>query len=226
MRTIALILMALAPEPVPTRADPSAALITRTLAGLPTRPSITQVQSAAIARMAVSARTSRRWLRRARAAAILPTVSAELNLQEDNLLQNTLNVPSTLFPDAGPGEAPILIIPGDPANSYMMVMLGSYDWARLGESGTMPFNNPILCKEKRDAVERWIMALVPVDAGPDGGMGDGGITDAGAPDAGAVDASVSDGGSVQDAGVADASAVDSAAVDAAAIDANPVIDAS
>lgn len=49
-----------------------------------------------------------------------------------------------------------LVIPGDPENSFLMVILGSRD----GENpaGLMPPEDA-LCVEKRDAIERWIAAL-------------------------------------------------------------------
>lgn len=51
-----------------------------------------------------------------------------------------------------------LVVPGDPANSYLMVVLGSYE-GELSASGTMPPGVDVLCEQKREAVERWIMSL-------------------------------------------------------------------
>lgn len=82
-----------------------------------------------------------------------PALSAAgLNLEKGRVADSLINARSTLFPEK------MLVVPGEPENSYLMVALGSYD-GELGEGGTMPFNNPMLCQEKRDAVERWIESL-------------------------------------------------------------------
>lgn len=63
--------------------DPTATLdeaIVRASAGAPT---IEEVQSAALRRAAIAPDTARRWLRRARAAAALPTLQAEVDVQVD-----------------------------------------------------------------------------------------------------------------------------------------------
>lgn len=63
-----------------------------------------------------------------------------------------------------------LVTPGDPARSFLMVTLGQYP-SPTANLVTMPFNSPLLCREKRDAIERWIAAGAPetaVDAGIDG----------------------------------------------------------
>lgn len=59
-----------------------------------------------------------------------------------------------------------LVAPGDPQNSYLLVALGQFgtDDPRLpensnGEKITMPDASPLLCQEKRDAIERWITEL-------------------------------------------------------------------
>jgi hypothetical protein len=59
-----------------------------------------------------------------------------------------------------------LVEPGDPENSYLLVMLGQFgeDDPRIppdaaGDPDTMPQNSPLLCQEKRDAIERWITDL-------------------------------------------------------------------
>ena len=54
-----------------------------------------------------------------------------------------------------------IVEPGDPQNSYMMIILGQYgaDDPRLPAVGTMPYNSPMLCQEKRDAIQRWIEGL-------------------------------------------------------------------
>jgi len=50
------------------------------------------------------------------------------------------------------------VIPGDAPNSYLMQILGQYPGPLDPDIGTMPENSPLLCKEKRDAIERWIVA--------------------------------------------------------------------
>lgn len=98
-----------------------------------------------------------------------------LNLEDGNTANNLIDQPSILFPDQ------TLVIPGDPMNSYLMVILGSYPGDIDPEVGTMPFNNPLLCQQKRDAIERWIVSLLNND--PDAGVSDGGVVDAGVADA-------------------------------------------
>jgi len=50
-----------------------------------------------------------------------------------------------------------LVVPGDPAASYLMVVLGRYP-GPLPPGGTMPLSSPPLCDQKIDAIERWITA--------------------------------------------------------------------
>ncbi|MBK9070017.1 MAG: hypothetical protein IPL79_03280 [Myxococcales bacterium] len=59
--------------------------------------------------------------------------------------------PSSLFPTR------TLVTPGSPEDSYLMVVLGSFD-GPLPDDGTMPLNNPILCVQQREAIARWIAA--------------------------------------------------------------------
>jgi hypothetical protein len=68
-------------SPPPTQVD--RASLQRALASLPTRPTVEEVQRAALRRATVSERTARRWIRRARAAAVLPTVTTQLDLRSD-----------------------------------------------------------------------------------------------------------------------------------------------
>jgi len=110
-----------------------------------------------------------------------------LNLEAGNSADNLINKMAVLPPDAI-----MLVKPGEPENSYLMVVLGSYDGFIDPEIGTMPFNNPLLCVEKRLAIERWITAL-------------GNQSDAG----------------VADAGVADATPADATSIDATSLDAAP-----
>lgn len=98
--------------------------------------------------------------------------AAELNLEDGEARDNMVGVASTLFPDYD------LVVPGDPESSYLMIILGHYD-GPLGEGGLMPYNNPPLCVEKLEAIDRWIT---------EGAMAGGGPADAGVADAAAGDA--------------------------------------
>ena len=59
-----------------------------------------------------------------------------------------------------------VIVPGDPAASYMMLMIQKIPPAGMSPPagappkniGYMPQANPVLCCQKLDAIERWIMA--------------------------------------------------------------------
>jgi hypothetical protein len=61
-----------------------------------------------------------------------------------------------------------LVVPGDPAASYMMVMIGEVapenasppTTAPPANIGLMPQNagGMLICNEKREAISRWIMA--------------------------------------------------------------------
>ena len=75
-----------------------------------------------------------------------------LGLDDGASSDSLISQPSQLFPNE------TFVVPGKPNESYLMVVLGSYD-GPLPEAGTMPFRNPILCVEKRDAIERWISQL-------------------------------------------------------------------
>jgi hypothetical protein len=97
-----------------------------------------------------------------------PAASAGgLNLEAGNIERNLVGEPSLSFPER------TLVVPGDPDNSYLMVILGSRE-GPLPEEGTMPYNNPLLCSQKRAAIERWIVSL----SEPDAGVADAGVTDA------------------------------------------------
>ncbi len=75
-----IVMVSFAPAPVPV---PDPAALARALASLPARPTAAAVQDAALRRATLSPRTAERWLRRARAAAILPGVTAEYGLRSD-----------------------------------------------------------------------------------------------------------------------------------------------
>ncbi len=53
------------------------------------------------------------------------------------------------------------VVAGNPAASYLMIAVGQYPGPLKDGVGTMPYNSPLLCKEKRDAIERWIAAGAP-----------------------------------------------------------------
>lgn len=71
------------PPPPPPPPPPNPALLARALAELPTRPSVAQVQEAALRRATLAPRSAQRWLRRARAAALLPEIQAGVDLRSD-----------------------------------------------------------------------------------------------------------------------------------------------
>jgi hypothetical protein len=76
-----------------------------------------------------------------------------LNLEAGNTANELINQPSQLFPDWD------LVVPGSPADSYLQVILGQIDGPLDSNTGTMPLNSPLLCKEKLDAFDRWIQSL-------------------------------------------------------------------
>jgi hypothetical protein len=86
-----------------------------------------------------------------------------LDLDAGRSHDSLVNVPSSRFPEW------TLVVPNQPAMSYLMVVLGQYPGPLDEDIGTMPYNTPLLCKEKRDAIERWILAGAPdsLDAGVD-----------------------------------------------------------
>lgn len=88
--------------------------------------------------------------------------AAGLNLEAGMTEANVVNMPALSEPAAL--DDWLLVVPGDPANSYLMVLIdhdskGGRFSGPLPEAGTMPYNNPLLCLEKRQAVERWINSL-------------------------------------------------------------------
>jgi hypothetical protein len=85
-----------------------------------------------------------------------------LNLEPGNAEENLVGVPAK----GEFAEGLSLVAPAEPDNSYLLVILGHFgeDDPRLPEDGngnkiTMPDNSPLLCQEKRDAIERWIEDL-------------------------------------------------------------------
>jgi hypothetical protein len=83
-------------------------------------------------------------------------MAGELSLEVGKSHEELVGIASTAFP------ARTRVIAGDPANSYLMMILGHYGLdVELPEAGTMPYNSPLLCIEMREAIERWIMAGAP-----------------------------------------------------------------
>jgi hypothetical protein len=129
--------------------------------------------------------------------------AAHLSLEPGKSQRQLVNIDSDLFgPDGTEQHGDwVRVVPGDPDHSYMMVVIGDLegpltdctsDYATCMEHhvGSMPYNSPLLCQEKRDAIRRWIAdgAQDPdaVDAGPpppDAAPADAAPPDAGPPDA-------------------------------------------
>ena len=76
-----------------------------------------------------------------------------LNLEFGKSAENLINVNSDRIADWK------LVVPGDPDNSYLLAIMGGVDGPITEGIGTMPFNNPILCEQKLDAIRRWIGSL-------------------------------------------------------------------
>lgn len=92
--------------------------------------------------------------------------AGNLSLEAGQSRGELVNVASVRFP------AWKLVVPGDATSSYLMVVLGQFPGPLDDRIGTMPFNSALLCREKRDAIQRWIEGgaaeTAPVDAGIDG----------------------------------------------------------
>ncbi len=94
----------LAPTAAPPPPDPTA--LARALAELPERPDIASVQAAALRRATLDPRTAKHWLRRARAAALLPTVMGEVDQRADQgwRLDQSVGDSDALQQDLGAGR--------------------------------------------------------------------------------------------------------------------------
>lgn len=57
-----------------------------------------------------------------------------------------------------------IVEPNDPMNSYLMIIVGQFEGPLDPDVLTMPYNSPLLCKEKRDAIQRWIEAGAPPES--------------------------------------------------------------
>lgn len=77
--------------------------------------------------------------------------AAHLSLERGQSHTQLVDVATEFMPTAY-----VRVKPGDPAASYLMIAIGSIPGPLKEGVGTMPYNSPLLCKEKRDAIERWI----------------------------------------------------------------------
>ncbi len=80
------------------------------------------------------------------------TPPAGLSLEPGRARANLVGVASVLFPSYR------RVVPGDPQHSYLLVILGHVAGPLDPSIGTMPYGSPLLCVEKRQAIERWIAA--------------------------------------------------------------------
>lgn len=96
-----LLAPALPPAPVP---EPAA--LERALQKLPERPTIAEVQEAALKRLALGSQQARRLLARARAAAALPTIQGEYDqtIDRDYKLDQEAGTADALTQDLGAGR--------------------------------------------------------------------------------------------------------------------------
>ncbi len=104
-------------------------------------------------------------------------MASELSLEAGRAHAELVGQPSVLF------EQYQRVVPGDPANSYLMIILGHAE-GPLGEKGTMPYNSPLLPDATRDAIWCWIEAGAIDPNAPDAGVPDATPVDADVPDAG------------------------------------------
>lgn len=81
------------------------------------------------------------------------TKQGKIDLRDGHSYATLVNGPSALTPGA------TLVVPGDPATSYLEVMLGSQPGSVPSTVGLMPQSNGgmLLCCQKLEAIERWIM---------------------------------------------------------------------
>jgi hypothetical protein len=73
-----------------------------------------------------------------------------LNLETGQTHAQLVGVDSAMFPQYK------LVAPGDPENSYLMIILGHAPGPLDPDVGTMPYNSDLLCVEMREAIARWI----------------------------------------------------------------------
>ncbi len=81
------------------------------------------------------------------------TPQGKVNLSSGHSYASLVNVTSVVMPGAK------LVVPGDPTTSYLEVLLGTQPGTIPSSVGTMPQSNggQLLCCQKLDAIERWIM---------------------------------------------------------------------
>jgi hypothetical protein len=81
------------------------------------------------------------------------TKQGKIDLRNGHSYTTLVNGASALVPGA------TLVVPGDPTTSYLEVMLGSQPGTIDPTVGVMPQSNGglLLCCQKLDAIERWIM---------------------------------------------------------------------
>jgi hypothetical protein len=92
--------------------------------------------------------------------------AGELSLEAEDAHEQLVGVESNLFSEYQ------RVVPGEPENSYLMVILGHIDGPIDEKVGTMPYNSPLLCTEMREAIERWIEDGAPSGDPPDAGLPD------------------------------------------------------
>lgn len=99
------IMLLLRPPALPPAPVPEPAALEQAIAALPARPTIAEVHDAALRRLAVSPRAARRWIARARAAAILPAVQGEYDrsIDRDVQLDQAAGTADALTQDLGAG---------------------------------------------------------------------------------------------------------------------------
>lgn len=105
MSPVLLAILALAPA-LPPAPAPEPEALQAALAALPRRPTIAEVQAAAVKRLAVGPRTARRWIARARASAALPSVQGEFDrsIDRDWQLDQAAGTADELSQDLGAGQ--------------------------------------------------------------------------------------------------------------------------
>src|SRR5688572_11200977 len=117
-----------------------------------------------------------------------------LNMTTSRAYMELVNVPSDWFGDW------MRVAPCSLEDSYLMVKMRCHSETDqfgmqcqdgpLDGGSLMPPNSRPLCRQKLEAIERWILLGAPetgtantCGTGPDGGTADGGIPDGGIPDA-------------------------------------------
>lgn len=102
---LSAILLAWAPAPPPAPV-PAPEAIAQAIVELPARPTIAEVQDAALRRLAVGPREARRWIARARASALLPAVQGEYDqrFDRDVQLDQAAGTADELSQDLGAGR--------------------------------------------------------------------------------------------------------------------------